>query len=755
MNRLLSLISLFIFSLPIYANDVEVVFDDMFIDSANHSHLPIVFIDNGEIKDGIVYFSYNREKPTFIFTHDEELYIHVANALSNYFSGIELSFSCEQEKLYWCERYDTFDMHYDLFRSEVTVYYSKKSKTEISLETDPLLIVSNNVSYSYSKSRNSDSSSEFGFWSSDFDFGVSNNSSMHAGVRHDFSENKMMLDNARIANQFHWGSGVLYYNKKENYFSNFSANDFIGFKIISSKENGATDRSNYNSSVIVTAPGDGIFNIFNKYRELKQTTRSIRGLNKIELNGNDFDKGIVIIDIVQNGEVVETIERIIDVESKNIGLQSLAFGITNLEEKKYFFSSVDLQFDNINLSAGGIESHAYYLDASYTPLPGLRLSSNVEHQLESNLTDIETRISYSNSFYRWRYSPALMYRFGEHNDSASLNLSLSNSFNGYLFNLNYNLKKRWGMNKYSESDISRIDVSLSSTTYTKVAKVFWSTYATTDLVDDHGIGLNLTFTPSTDNSYLGTPTLNASYSRGKYQVRGTNELIFDESLTFSPEITMGQGKVDGYGVGVNFDNEFLNSDIGMYRMQDSDSLNINLYSNVYVSPYTVMALSEKKESQLVFLNNGEHDEEVELNVNGVAKKVKNGHVIMSDGAFFNERSERVYSMSEQVTISNEFNEFFMPKYRSKSILFDNSYEKIVLHGRVVRNGIPIGGASIVNHIGETISDVNGYFQLPISKLEPEISIYHNDVKCAFISLLDGLGVILSSEVFIGRLECVS
>lgn len=741
-------------------DNVAVVFDKS-VDLNDGAYVPVVLIANNEKKDNVVYLSYSGKNQQFVFTAESRLYKEIADALSQIPLGLELTFSCKNEELKWCDKYHYFELKYDFYRSELSVFYSRKEETSYLPETSPLIVFSNDISYSFSKSHGDVNSTTVGFWSSAIDLGMSNDVSLHTDNRYDLGEQKFGVDNTSIRKFFDWGDMSLFYNQHASHRYGFSAEKFVGIKLgpnnTRNNKNPAAKDANI-SNLIITASGDGIFNIYDRFRELKQTTRAVRGLNNILLNGNDFDQGIVTIDVIQNGNRVETIDRVIDakIDYRDSFLDSISLGgvhVTsenNVDEVR-LFTSINYFFEHANFNTGGIEGYAYFVDSNYDLPYGVGLSSNIEYQYQEHKFSTETRIHYDGTLDGWRYSPSTMYKTEDGAKYTALNFSLLKPFNEYLLSMNYN----WQIKDDVKNDINivteRLDSNITSVFHSSLAKISWSVYGVTNLINDHGFGLSMTITPTDDNKYI-KPTLSASYSKSEYQIRAVNEVYVNDSLTLLPEVSAGQKGVDGYGVGAKINNDYLYSDLGAYRTPDADSFNANMHSNLYLSSFSMMADAALYDSAIFFENeNSTSDSNVEVNVNGVNKKVHNRTMILSESGFLDNYKTQVYPLSEQVDITESDNDFYMPRFRVKKISFKTQDEKLLVYGRVINGNMPAKDVTIRNGKNITQSDSNGYFQLLVNKSEPNIVIFNKDKKCNDLSLKENIN--LSTEVFIGRLKC--
>ncbi|WOX47323.1 CS1-pili formation C-terminal domain-containing protein [Aeromonas sp. XH] len=730
--------------------------------SLTEQYVPIVLVENGDRKNKAVYLSFE-EALSFIFTKESALNLDIAKALELTPPGFTMNFSCEKNQAAFCGNYSQFELYYDFYRSELQISYHRPDIYDLDLlDTDPLFVLANGLTYSYSASRDGNGDDVvYGQWLASADYGLTNSVSLHSGLQYDFSA-KQLTPNVISLNAYEEGNDLsIFYSKQTNNLSKLGSDGLYGLSYGKSKGTGVDNTGNF-VTLLITTNTDGNANLVNKFGELKQVVRVTRGINNLNVNSQDFIDGIVTINIIENGVLVDSYERVLDMGGNSSGysLANMALGYAKIKSDDNttspykVFAEATMGYMGLSAKVGSIDAQGSYVDLHYRSDQAWQWSGSLYHQADEQTTEYDTRLSYNKNIQGWNFSPSVMYQKNESGQSIYGYMSVFGSIKDYTINGTYSHRENFGTSSAPQSQ-DRLDLSVASTLHTNWAKIRWSTYMTTSFDDQYGVGLSLTFTPNLERATY-TPTVNVNYSGGEFNARAASEFEVNDNMKLTPEVTLGGSGMSGYGLSASFNNELLRSDVGLYRTNSTNAINANLQSNIYISPNAMSISAENKSSQFVFVNqvaNEMVENQSEVSINGVKRKIVSGdsQLVHVDGV---RTLSSVYPLTDNTAISDEYQRFVMPRFRSKKIEYRSYTDRWFVRGRVIKQGKPVKGAMVVNHVDKVMSDEEGYFELNVSRKTPTITIFDGGNKCGE-TMISNRSLKIDNEVFVGRLECAT
>lgn len=729
--------------------------DGKYEDSA--TAIPLVLNINGSI-------SYNRawlnlsEGMTFIFSENNKTLDNIAMALNGRHVAKKITLSCGAElNVPFCQNYRIFVINFDYDRGEISVIYKNNYGAGSLVENKPLTVINQNIYYSESKYNNN--SYRSGSWFANTNTGVTEDLVLGSGVLYDFQRSKMMLDTLTLQhlNSTQNVASLFYSKYSHNGFGRVGGENFRGVNFIN-ESNSADELGNEGvDPIIIDSDYDGIFNVYDQYGNIVSTFTAKRGINRLDIPPG-ISGQMLKIDIVVEGNVMNTYERANPQERSNAGYD-ISAGVAdiftpritkankkNSSIKNTPFIRYKAGIERYSSEMGAMPEAKMFFASNY-----LNVIDKVTFSSESIYKDEKFNhfllLSHSNSWQRFSY-------FGNYikkiTDKASD--SYSAGFSYYLKN-NDRMSIYYNGSSGLLSKENRLSVNYNTVFESKNGQFNIGLNTSTKFSSQHNIGINLIFRPNNNSRYF-RPSLNMAWQKGTFDTSLANEMKVNENIGITPSIQLNQGGAARYGANLDVNNQYQSTIASVFTEAGGSDITLTSNSTMLLSSKGVQSVNYLANTAYYFENSlkqkNTEKKEINININGVDRMVKNNSIVTSIVGGRGGMAD-IYSKSESVTLSSTSQQFITKPYRIYTVHYEENEEVILVFGRIINDGQPVNGVSVINHASRTLSDEEGYFSLSVSKQHPVIELVHNSRVCN----RENLSAYKNStgNVFVGRLEC--
>ncbi|EDU1986228.1 hypothetical protein C3N28_004593, partial [Salmonella enterica subsp. enterica serovar Javiana] len=694
--------------------------------------LPVTVMVNDN--DAVTAWLDLRKSYKFIFENKTQTTLELADALKTLSPARSLRFSCAKSELELCQKYSQFNFGYDFETGKLTLIYDLKNSTLSTLESEPAVMLSQNLSYS-----ESDAGVKYrsGQWNGKLTSGITENSLLETSLQY------TLVDKAMVIDDFSWkyllndrASLVTFYREQgSSLLSKLGVRQVKGIAWDYSAQGAALGPVEV-SPVVIDANSDGIFNIYDEYGSFVKTTPAVQGINRIELPQN-IKGNFVRVDLVVVGEVRESFEFPIvrSGETGNavrleVGMAESHNNVSSQQSKKSTpFVQATGSSKNFTVGVSAV-SEANQFAASATFRGFKHFQFGAESTFKNNLKQHDLFANYSNSFYNVNYFINVAKSFS---DNSKLTLSTGASrhlignaridlyYNQSSSNYNGFTAGASSKQRYSKTvEYKMLSMKFSSRFQTNYGVFDYNISASTDLGQEKRLGLSVSYRPASRSKYF-KPTAGIQFDKHKSYSFVSNEMRVSDSLRFTPEVRFTNSALTQYGTAISYMNEKINTDTSFYKTTAGHDFYINATSNTFISRAGIKNSGDQKNVAYRFVNthqSGVSQQSVNFNVNGDEKKMKNGDVLYDysgDG-----KVSQIYSQTPSVSLNDKYNSGVVKPFRLYNVEYTHEADKLIVSGRVFDGLRPLAGVAVLNHVGKTTSDKNGYFSLQVSRMEPVI-----------------------------------
>ncbi|WGW01377.1 hypothetical protein QF117_11355 [Vibrio sp. YMD68] len=724
-------------SASLISNDIN---DSIQSESGDKAYPLNLLMNNNEF-DNLIYLDSDLN---FVSDSDSLTLTHSIEALNSLDFKLFLNFSCKESDMSFCALYQSFDLSFDFYSASVQLYYKKMQHEKTSENTNALLMLENNLLISESKSNNFDSYYSYAI-NTDLGLGLTDNSYITSSLRYSNNDD-FLLDDLFYNLNLDSHAYTIGYSSNTNYFKAYNGESMYQFSL--ANKSNASNFSLPITTIYETSSDVGIIEIYDRNGDLKSASQLIRGINEIVLDPSIVESDIATVKLIVDGEVVSENSYFIGESSDFLDSFNYKF-VTGKVINQYGDDSVfiasELSLSQSNLNFKIIPQHDYYsIEAAHFALNALNIRGNY------TIYDDVWTYDFGLSSYKKLKNNNLgisVYNSKKQDSKSRINTNiyLKHYFNRTTLASISHQSRFEDSHSISNQIISGIN---GSNAFFKT-NFDWSLTLSHDFFDNSsfiGASVSLDF----DKIFYGKsirPKASFNYMNGnKNTLIATDIANEDNSFVISPEVNISD---DYNAIGVNVYNVNNVYEFNGFYSQSSRLRNqsYTLRSSSYVTKEGVFNSSQSEPSLVFFA-----DEQISNNasINNSYHNDDKVHYINPTGKT---------NISPMLTANQNLEEqsVILGKYRSTKyeINKDNDTGVNVL-GRIINNNIPGDRYQLINHLSSSVSNGSGYFELLVSKLEPQIIITDNEGEhCTTLNVTDFVADVnnISQPLYLGRIEC--
>jgi len=726
----------------------------------------------------------------FIFSTKSQTIEDVASALKAMKPMRSLRFSCDSLKMDFCEKYDFFNFSYDYDTGKFIVIYEVKNIQYYDIPSEPAVVVEQNISLS--ESAGMGAIYRRGNWNGNIGVGTTQNSRLLSGLQYDIQTSDMEMSDLRFEYDESDNTQIALYQSTvtPSTMINFGVNKVQGVEVALHGSDTKSE-SGYYEPIILDSAASSIINIYDDNNRLVRSLQASQGLNRIDVP-NSLVSSKVKIEEVIDGRVMKSYDQTLNrfgslgtASKLNAGVATFNSDAYDKEDidaptsprTKKIFTTYEKSVGKFKATLTAFPSLAWYgSKLDFNVIKGL--STGLDSTFQKNYKKHDVRAGYTVQLGGIDYYVSTAKSLGQNKvTSYSLNAvkTLSdnsriefqytqsgyrNTYRRKVYEREYDgaqvasrpyfVKKSVTNNAYK-----RLGLKFRSSFNTKIGRMDYNIYGSTDLKNENRIGVSVTFIPELKSRWIN-PTVGVEFDKLATTTIIQNQMSVTDNLTVIPQINFANNEVTQYGGMFNYASELLNASGSLYRQQpNGHNLYLNGNSTLFLSRHGFSSHGTQKNVGYLFNNKAPvkgRAEPVEFNINGITKRLGDGDIIFSQG---NRRKETIYSELQGVAVDPMYSSIYTKPYRLYHVDFKHETDKIFVSGRVLNGDTPAPGIAIVNHAGKTISDAQGYFNLTVSRSNPVIAIYSEGREChkQIPNVLKNVKK-ESNQVYLGRLQCV-